>query len=225
MSKNRLIFGLILAFSLAISGTAAVAGEGDESACAPWTTSVNVDAKYLEKLEKKVAKEKPKEGVGYSQNKLTLLMGKDPDAAKSALEDDRDTIEKTKDGLVNLGSADLSGFDLSGMNLDKVNLYKANLTGANLSGASLRGSNLSKAKMDGANLNGADLSFSDLSSASMEGASLCGAKVMSSNLEDSEMVGAYMKGARLDRAKNVPKAFYLYSSGILHDGLIVPEIE
>lgn len=225
MSKKLPVFVLAFAFSVTMSGATAIAEEGDESVCAPWTTSVNADAKYLANLEKKIAKEKPKEGVDYSQKKLVHLMGTDPDAAKSALEDERDTIEKTKNGFINLGGVNLSGFDLSGMNLDKVYLYKANLSGANLSEASLRGSNLSKAKMEGANLNNADLSFSDLSSSNLEGASLCGAKVISSNLEDAEMIGAYMKGALLDRATDIPKAIYLYSDGILHDGLIVPEIE
>jgi len=225
MSKNRLIFAMAFIFTVTISGTAAVAEEGDESTCAPWTTSANIDPKYLEKLEKKVEKEKPKEGVEYSQNKLVALMGKDPDSARSALEDERDVIEKDKKGFINLGGADLSGFDLSGMNLDKVTFYKADLSGANLSGSSLRGSNLSKTKMEGTNLNNADLSFSDLSDSNLQRASLCETKVMSSNLEDAEMVGAYLLGARLDRATNVPKAVYVYSAGILHDGLIVPEME
>ncbi len=54
-------------------------------ACAPWQPSRRIEPGYLEKLERNAAKDKPKAGILYSQDKLLLLLAKDQVAAKVAL--------------------------------------------------------------------------------------------------------------------------------------------
>ena len=233
--------GLIFTFS-----TVAIAEDSadpfDEAGCAAWRTSkpAAVDEKYVAKLEVKA--EKPVEGVEYSSDKLAMLMYKDPETAKSIFEGDRNNVEKTKAGLINLSGYTFNGANLAGFNMNNVDFSGAEFEGANLSGTNLRGSDFSKATMEGVNLQGADLtdtnvykaelmgsnlsytnfSYANLEKTNLEGADLCMATLASANLDSVELNNAYLKKANFDRAKEIPKKIHNHADHLFVFGLPVP---
>ncbi|MDH5542889.1 MAG: pentapeptide repeat-containing protein [Nitrospinota bacterium] len=239
------ILGTALGLFIAFSGVASAeegSGPLDEAGCAKWrgAKTVAIDEKYVAKLEAKA--EKPVEGVEYSSDKLALLMYKDPETAKSILEGDRNNVQKTKAGLVDLSGYTFNGANLSGFNLDRVDLNGAEFEGANLSGATLRGADLSKASMESVNLQGADLtdasaykaelmganlsyanmSFANLEKTNLESADLCMATLASANLTSVELNNAYIKKANFDKAKEIPKKIHTHADHLFVFGLPVP---
>jgi uncharacterized protein YjbI with pentapeptide repeats len=111
----------------------------------------------LDKLEKSSYSEKPQKGVSYTKNQLIVLLGKKLFSARDVLAKNKNKLQKTSDGLVDLKDATLTGFDLSGVNLDYVDLKGANLKGANLSGSTLSYTVLYKANLEEANLDHATI--------------------------------------------------------------------
>jgi hypothetical protein len=200
----------------------APAGKAQTASCAQWAATHPIEKSYLAKLERNAAEAKPKAGILYTQDKLILLLAKDPVAAKAALLH-KEKLEQ-RDGKVDLRGVNLSGFNLAGLNLDNVDLKGAELNGANLAGASLRGANLNKAEFEDANLDYADLSFASAEKANFRKASLCETSLMSANVEDAKFVWAYMKHAKLDQAMYVPAIIYANSDGIFTHGLSVPPL-
>ncbi len=200
----------------------APASKTQTTSCAQWTATHPIEKSYLEKLERNAAEAKPKAGILYTQDKLILLLAKDPVAAKAALLH-KDKLEQ-RDGKVDLRGVNMMGFNLAGLNLDNVDLKGAELNGANLAGASLRGANLYKTEFEDANLDYADLSFAYAEKANFRKASLCEASLMSANVEDAKFVWAYMKHAKLDQAMYVPAIIYANSDGIFTHGLSVPPL-
>lgn len=192
------------------------------SQCGEWKASVWVDAKALDKLQKKTEHDKAEKGASYTKGQFVVLLGKDPKTAKDILISGRDKLTKTSDGLVDLQGAELNGFTLSGINLDYVDLKGAELNGTDLSGASLRGASLYKAELVGANLSKADLTSANLAKAKLVDADLCQASLVRADIEDAALKNAYLKGARLDMVRNLPKSFYQHSTSIIQFGLPVP---
>lgn len=111
----------------------------------------------------------------------------------------------TKEGKLNLRSADLNGYVLRNINLREADLEGARFTYANLSRADLRGANLEEADMrrallEGACLTDANLRFAWLSEARLHQATLTGADCYKTKLRQACLAGADLKHADLSYA-------------------------
>jgi hypothetical protein len=190
--------------------------------CVAWKTHVVRNQKSFGELVKLSTSDVPDKGMAFTKNQLIVLLGNNLAAARSALASNKNRLEKTSEGLVDLRYAALAGFDLSGLNLDNVDFREADLRGANLSNSRLNYSIFYKSNLEEANLDFAAINFSNFTKANLVNAHLCEASLLYTDLGDAVFHGANMKGAKLDTAINIPRVFYVNAYSIFEIGLPVP---
>lgn len=219
--KKICLIPMLLALTSSPMAFAENAPLGSQS-CVEWKSNTPVDLEAIEKVRKKSLSEKAENGKSFTKDQLIVLLAKNLEGARDVLANSKNTLTKTKEGLVDLRDAKLNGVVLSNLNLDYVDLSGAELKGADLSGSSLRMASLKDAELDGANLNNSKIIFANAVKVSLINASMCEAVLHATDFEDAVVRGANMKGAKLDMAKNVPKSIYQNAQSILQFGMPVP---